>query len=409
MKLNSLHIKNFRMLEDFTVQKLGRVNLIVGGNNSGKSTVLEALRIYAGNANLKLLKDIAISRHEKYEMDSTNVNDLPFEAFFSGRKFPNDETEEIEIGEISSIEKKITIGFFFIQRIEETIVKEIEGGKEEIKKTIEKSIYKSDLKQSDYNGIYPVFSILVRNNQVFIDFSTNKNKKPEYFSDSNEYIICNYIPTDLIEQQQLALYWDIVSATNAEEVINTLKFIEPNTEGISFIGKYNNPLLGKNSIYTPYTPYNNTLGLSPLSLISPTDRTAYIKLSNVTELVSLSSMGEGMSRILQLALYLNISKNGFLLIDEFENGLHWSVQEKVWDMVFTMAEKLDIQVFATTHSYDCIKAFSKSATKVAERDGVLFKMGYNKKLEKTVALEFSREELSNLSETMLSNATLEVR
>jgi len=48
--LNSLEIKNFRILEDFKVSKLGRVNLIVGKNNSGKSSVLEALRIYAGNA-----------------------------------------------------------------------------------------------------------------------------------------------------------------------------------------------------------------------------------------------------------------------------------------------------------------------------------------------------------------------
>ncbi|MEI6730675.1 MAG: AAA family ATPase, partial [Pseudomonadota bacterium] len=58
MHLSSLHIKNFRMLEDFQVKKLGKVNLIVGKNNSGKSTVLEALRIYAGGANRYLLEAI---------------------------------------------------------------------------------------------------------------------------------------------------------------------------------------------------------------------------------------------------------------------------------------------------------------------------------------------------------------
>ncbi len=58
MHLKSLHIKNFRMLEDFQVSKLGRVNLIVGKNNSGKSSVLEALRIYAGNANPNLLAEL---------------------------------------------------------------------------------------------------------------------------------------------------------------------------------------------------------------------------------------------------------------------------------------------------------------------------------------------------------------
>ncbi len=48
--LKSLCIKNFRLLEDFQVPKLGRVNLIVGKNNSGKSSVLEAIRIYAGRS-----------------------------------------------------------------------------------------------------------------------------------------------------------------------------------------------------------------------------------------------------------------------------------------------------------------------------------------------------------------------
>ena len=43
MHLDSLKIKNFRILEDVTIEKLGHVNLIVGKNNSGKSTVLEAL------------------------------------------------------------------------------------------------------------------------------------------------------------------------------------------------------------------------------------------------------------------------------------------------------------------------------------------------------------------------------
>ena len=67
--LNSLNIKNFRSLEDFQVTKLGRVNLIVGKNNSGKSSVLEALRIYAGNANQELLEKIAQGHDEKHFLD----------------------------------------------------------------------------------------------------------------------------------------------------------------------------------------------------------------------------------------------------------------------------------------------------------------------------------------------------
>jgi predicted ATP-dependent endonuclease of OLD family len=53
-------------------------------------------------------------------------------------------------------------------------------------------------------------------------------------------------------------------------------------------------------------------------------------------------------------------KDGVLLLDEFETGLHYSVQEKLWDIIFMLSEKLKIQVFVTTHSNDCINSFVKS-------------------------------------------------
>jgi AAA15 family ATPase/GTPase len=69
-----------------------------------------------------------------------------------------------------------------------------------------------------------------------------------------------------------------------------------------------------------------------------------------------------MLRVLQLALKIFPAKGGFLLIDEFENGLHYSVQERIWQLAFEMAQRLDIQVFATSHSWDCVESFSKGGT-----------------------------------------------
>jgi AAA15 family ATPase/GTPase len=51
------------------------------------------------------------------------------------------------------------------------------------------------------------------------------------------------------------------------------------------------------------------------------------------------------------------SDNGFLLIDEFENGLHHSIQEKLWEIIFDLSNKLNVQIFVTTHSEDCISGF----------------------------------------------------
>lgn len=70
-------------------------------------------------------------------------------------------------------------------------------------------------------------------------------------------------------------------------------------------------------------------------------------------------MGDGINRILTIILALVNSENGYLLIDEFENGLHYSVQADLWEIVFFLAERLNIQVFATTHSEDCISGFEQ--------------------------------------------------
>mgnify|MGYP003887959019 CR=1 FL=1 len=80
-------------------------------------------------------------------------------------------------------------------------------------------------------------------------------------------------------------------------------------------------------------------------------------------------------RVLQLALKIFPAKGGFLLIDEFENGLHYSVQERIWHLAFEMAQRLDIQIFATTHSWDCVESFSEVARSRSDIDGVLFRVG----------------------------------
>ncbi|QAT88561.1 ATPase-like protein [Corallococcus coralloides] len=84
-------------------------------------------------------------------------------------------------------------------------------------------------------------------------------------------------------------------------------------------------------------------------------------------------MGDGMSRIFELALGLVSSQDGLFLIDEVENGVHYSAQEQLWRFIFEAASQLNVQVFATTHSWDCISAFQKAASSHAE-DGMLISL-----------------------------------
>jgi AAA15 family ATPase/GTPase len=84
-----------------------------------------------------------------------------------------------------------------------------------------------------------------------------------------------------------------------------------------------------------------------------------IKLSEIPGVLPLKSMGDGINRILTIILALVNAENGFLLIDEFENGLHYSVQEQLWKIIFSLSKKLNVQVFVTTHSNDCISGFER--------------------------------------------------
>ena len=69
-------------------------------------------------------------------------------------------------------------------------------------------------------------------------------------------------------------------------------------------------------------------------------------------------MGEGITRLLFLVLNLVESEGGYLLIDEIDTGLHYSVMVKMWKLVVETARRLDIQVFATSHSLDCVQALA---------------------------------------------------
>ena len=86
-------------------------------------------------------------------------------------------------------------------------------------------------------------------------------------------------------------------------------------------------------------------------------RVPYVTLKDTGQRFRLSSMGDGINRVLSIILGLVNCKGGVFLLDEFETGLHYTVQTKLWEVIFMLSEKLNIQVFVTSHSRDCINSF----------------------------------------------------
>jgi AAA15 family ATPase/GTPase len=96
-------------------------------------------------------------------------------------------------------------------------------------------------------------------------------------------------------------------------------------------------------------------------------------------------MGDGLARIFHIALALVNAKGGVATIDEFENGLYWEVQRSLWPLIFKMAEGLDIQLFVTTHSSDCLRGFI-SAWQSSPDSGTLHRLERDKSHAVAVAL-----------------------
>lgn len=385
--LDSLLIKNFRSLENLTVSKLGRVNLIVGKNNSGKSSVLEALRIYAGNGQRELLDFISAEHDERYRVRETEHPDpeapLPFQDFFTGRTFPSDDNVAIQIGSAHNPDDVLRVQHVFLA--EEQVQAPDEFGETNIR--VRRRIVPKNELQTEMRELRQALQISKgerRHLLSLLDSAYQRLRSPIF--DATNSIPCSVIPTQFISQDELSDEWDKIALTEHEAVVKqALRIIAPEFENLTFVRNEDARPGGRASF----------------------QRSAKVKLSDVRRPVPLNSLGDGMLRVLQLALKLFPAKGGFLLIDEFENGLHYSVQEKVWALLFDMAEKLDIQVFATTHSWDCIESFTKVAIDRKDIEGVLFRMGRSVRTSdngRIIATVFDEAALANITQ-----ADVEVR
>jgi predicted ATP-dependent endonuclease of OLD family len=83
--------------------------------------------------------------------------------------------------------------------------------------------------------------------------------------------------------------------------------------------------------------------------------------------------------------------DGILLVDEIENGLHYTLQPEVWRFILQVATRLNVQVFATTHSSDCVRAFQEASAE-SDEEGVLIRLA--RKGDRIIVGEFDEETLA---------------
>jgi AAA15 family ATPase/GTPase len=164
-----------------------------------------------------------------------------------------------------------------------------------------------------------------------------------------------------LDKQRIAQLWEKITLTEYEqEVLNALRIIAPGSEAIS--------------------------------VITRNERTPIVKVRGISEPLPIRGLGDGMQRMLGIALALVNAQNGLLLIDEIENGLHYSILADLWKLMFQVAHRLNVQVFVTTHSWDCITAFQEVAQAEENEEGLLIRLQYKK--DDIVSTIFDEEDLA---------------
>jgi len=91
-------------------------------------------------------------------------------------------------------------------------------------------------------------------------------------------------------------------------------------------------------------------------------------LKNIEDFQDVSELGHGLKRYIIIISSILINKNSFLFLDELENGVHYSHLDKLWEIILTISKQQNVQVFATTHSKECIESYARVAKKLEDKE-----------------------------------------
>ncbi|MEZ4709610.1 MAG: ATP-binding protein [Caldilineaceae bacterium] len=358
--LNTLTIKNYRLFNDFSIGALARVNLIVGTNNSGKSSLLEAIHLLTSDDARGSLLFILDERGEFVSPVSEVRYGSPSGGYqisqiFNGRSADIGNQLSISADKYSlQLMLKRTRPLSNRDLIQLTFSDALKKSEEDLS---EEDLITSLIFERHKNGSEPEFDIVrVSEEGLLLERSPIRNRRLR--SSGSRLITTNYL-----NYNDLARLWDNITLTPREDkVVEALQILEPHVERISFTSRQ--------------TSNSGIL----------------IRLSHTSEPIPLGSMGDGMRRILAIAASLVSVEDGALLVDEIDTGLYYGVQKDMWRLVLETALRQNAQVFATTHSWDCVRAFQQALAKFDEQNlGSLIRL--DKVDDQITAVTYSAQEL----------------
>jgi predicted ATPase len=324
--INSIEIEGYRGFDRFEMGDLGMINLLVGRNNSGKTSVLEAIYLLTSKGDPTAIWQLLWRRGEQLpeersrseagpELDICHLfygHDLHVgsKISFSSKNQSPKRALEFEIAEATAKdrEKLMPPGFPLVMHIRGSHVQA--------------------------PGLVPIS----RKGGMPSEAMQMPRRMRGRFSDDSER--AQYITTDSMNAQDLIKMWDKIALTPNESLaLSAMQFLDPSIERIA------------SQSMPEY--YNLSRGGFK------------VKQAGREQPVPIGSLGDGMWRMLAMAIAISYSKGaeaGVLLVDEIDSGLHYTAMEEMWRLLFNASKAFNVQIFATTHSSDCVNSLAKICT-----------------------------------------------
>ena len=389
--LENVTIHQFRGLRDLELKDLGRINLLVGLNNSGKTSVLEALSVYCHPLDIKVWLSTARQREQDIGVYRTRLLDairwlfthnsastlepdkpiilISSTGLFSVKKLraSYEEMEQISLSEESNI-RNISNE----EEIENDNEQEIENeDTPRVRKGInlEIGVFADDI--DDAGDGYYQLSLLGEPPMFIKNFPLWEDEHLYRLSGKREPSLKTSVVTPSSHRSEVGQFRLLSEATFQNFKSDVVKLLQQMDNNISDI----EILLPPESMSSRFNIYiqHKKLGLAPVS-----------------------TFGDGIRRLLHIALKLASVKGGILLIDELESTIHTEALQSSFQWLVKWCTEMDVQLFATTHSLEAVDALLE----VTESDSDLVLFRTNRKEGKTKVVRHDGHRLRRLREEL---------
>lgn len=300
----NIDIKNFRGIKHLSIDDFSRVNVFLGQNNSGKSSVLEAIFLLAGMSNPDLPLSLNKARTRNFRI--VNLQDVRYQ--FNNLNLKN--TPEFSSQQMDGVSRHLQMRLFHTETADDYV------------QSIDEPLILTETVRMP-NTLEILFDITTANGtkhfrcSLFVNQSDAASRQ-----ESKEYI----------EKNSAVLFSaDLLSSNLANDLSELFKRKQKNIL-LEHLQKFD----------------------TRINALEILNNDVYIGFDDIKEMLPVSMSGDGLRRYLNIIAGSANPSNTMILIDEIDNGLHYSAYKKLWEAIFALAESSNKQVFITTHSKEAL-------------------------------------------------------